>query len=110
MLVGPFCCILCQKAEENLDHLLWHCELASPIQDDFLETFGLSYALYRDVRGIIEENLLNLPCGERSRFLWHACVCAILWVLWDERNRRVFRGVEREVGETWSVIPYHISL
>lgn len=24
-LVGPFCCILCRRAEEDLDHLLWNC-------------------------------------------------------------------------------------
>lgn len=25
-LVGTFCCILCQKVEEDLDHLLWDCQ------------------------------------------------------------------------------------
>lgn len=27
-LMGPFCCILCQKAEEDLGHLLWSCQFA----------------------------------------------------------------------------------
>ncbi|XP_016900613.1 uncharacterized protein LOC107990976 [Cucumis melo] len=95
---------------EDLDHLLGHSALASGIWDAFLQTFGLLYARHRDVRGMIEEFLLNLPCGERGRFLWRACVCAILWVLWDETNRRVFWGVERGTGEIWLVIRYHVSL
>ncbi|TYK09969.1 calpain-type cysteine protease DEK1 [Cucumis melo var. makuwa] len=66
------------QVEEDLDHLLWHCELVSCVWDDFLQTFGLSYARHRDVRGTVEEFLLNSPCGERGPFLWHACVHAHL--------------------------------
>ena len=58
---------------------------------------------------MIEKFLLNLPCGERGRFLWRACVCAILWVLWNERNRRVFRGLEKGSKEIWLVLPYRVS-
>ena len=101
---------MCRKAEEDLDHLLRHCEWASRMWVDFLHTFGLSYARHRDVSGMIEEFLFNPPCGERGRFLWHACVCAILWASWVERSRTVFRGVEGGSGEIWLVIRYHVSL
>ena len=110
LLIGPFCYIMCCKVEEDLDHLLWHCELASRVWDDFLQTFGLSYARHRDVRGMIEEFHLNPPCGERGLFLSRTCVYAIFWVLWDERNMRVFSGVERGSEEIWSVTRYHISI
>ena len=26
-----FCCILCQKAKEEIDHILWGCEFARSI-------------------------------------------------------------------------------
>lgn len=29
-----------------------------------------------------------------EEFLWLAGLCGVLWVLWDERNSRVFRRVE----------------
>ncbi|TYK03471.1 ATPase family AAA domain-containing protein [Cucumis melo var. makuwa] len=38
LLVGPFCCILCRKAEEDLDHILWHCG------EDRQHLFFCSYA------------------------------------------------------------------
>lgn len=35
-LLGFFCCILCRKAEENLDHILWLCDFTSCVWDSFL--------------------------------------------------------------------------
>lgn len=58
---------------------------------------------------MIKEFLLNPPFGERGWFLCRACVCAIMWVLWDERNRRVFRAVEREARDIWSLVCFHVS-
>lgn len=61
--------------------------------------FSMSYVCHRGVRDMIEEFLLNSSFRERSRFLWCTSVCATLWVLRVGRNRRAFRGVERESGE-----------
>lgn len=47
-----------------------------------------------------EEGLISLACG----------VCAILWVVWGQRNNKVFRGVERDTCEIWSLVRYHVSL
>ena len=30
-LVGHFCCIFCQKTEEELDHILWHRDFVSGV-------------------------------------------------------------------------------
>ena len=37
-------------------------------------------------------------------------VGAILWVLWGERNRRVFRNLEREPLDVLSLLCFHVSL
>ena len=71
--------------------------------------FGMSYVCHRGVRDMIREFLLYSLFGKRSRFLWCASVCATLWMLWDERNRRAFRGVESESGEILSVVHFHVS-
>ena len=39
-MVGPFYCILCWKAEEELDHILWWCEFASYVWDFFSRHFA----------------------------------------------------------------------
>ena len=34
-LVGPFCCLLCQKAEEDLDHLIWDYQYVQTVWSSF---------------------------------------------------------------------------
>lgn len=54
------------------------------------------YVHHRNISNIIKDFFLNLPFGERGRFLWLAGVCAITWLLWGEQNSRVFRGLDRD--------------
>ena len=68
-LVGPFCCIFCWKVEEDLDHILWRCDLASIIWESFLQMFGMMYARHKHVSAMIEEFLFNPPFGERPFFM-----------------------------------------
>ena len=58
---------------------------------------------------MFEEFLLNPPNRERDRFLWLTSVCAILWVLWDGRNRRVCRGLEMDDGEIQTMVLFQDS-
>lgn len=34
----------------------------------------------------------------------------IMWVLWGERNSRVFRSLDRDPSETWFIVCFHVSL
>ena len=74
LMVGPFCCILSESGGRL--RLLWRCHFVSNVWD-FFPTFVMSCACQRDVGHMIEE-FLHLPFGEGGRFLWHACVCAIV--------------------------------
>lgn len=56
----------------------------------FFLSFGMSSVHHWVVRDMIKEFPIH-RLG-RGHFLWSANVCAILWVLWGKRNRRVFRG------------------
>lgn len=62
----------------------------------------------RDIRLMIEQFLLHPPFKEKSH-LWFQEVCALLWD-WGERNNRVFRGVDRDPNEVWSLVRFHVSL
>lgn len=72
--------------------------------------FGFLLARQRDANAMIEKFLLNPLHGEKGCFLWFTGVCAILSVLWGERNSRIFRGVDKDPSEVWSLVHSHVSL
>lgn len=47
LLVGPFCCILRWKMEEDLDHILWTCEFVTSGWNHFFQAFGFSLVQQR---------------------------------------------------------------
>ena len=56
--------------------------------------FGVLGACHRDVGSLLKESLPT-RLGEKGRFLCFVGVYTILWVMWDERNNGVFKGLER---------------
>ncbi|KAA0054177.1 hypothetical protein E6C27_scaffold131G001070 [Cucumis melo var. makuwa] len=56
-------------AKEDLDCLLWHCELASAFEMIFSGLLACCILLIEMLEGMIEEFLLNLPCGKKVGFL-----------------------------------------
>ncbi|XP_057839274.1 uncharacterized protein LOC131049246 [Cryptomeria japonica] len=118
--VGPFRCVLCEKAEEDVDHLLLNCEFA---QEAWL--FGLQRLNWK---GPMAGNLCDwldswLVSGKPSTFatVWKILPSIVLWELWKERNRRVFEGkaenrqrflirLERAISELVSNAASHVNL
>ncbi|XP_059064684.1 uncharacterized protein LOC131069894 [Cryptomeria japonica] len=88
---GPFRCVLCEKAEEDVDHLLLNCEFA---QKAWL--FGLQRLNWMDpMAGKLCEWLESWPSlGKNSIFaaIWKILPSTVLCELWKERNQRVFDG------------------
>ena len=59
---------------------------------------------------MIEEFLLYLLFRENGHFLRLVGTCALLWDLWGERNNRVFRGLEKDLSDVWSLARFYVSL
>lgn len=104
LLVGPFCCIHCRKVEEDLDYLLWGCEFVRSIWNCFFQEFGFMLVSCFD-RGVPPP---SASLGRRVAFFGR-CGC-ILWVLWRERNKRVYRGLEKDPSIAWSLVKCYVPL
>lgn len=96
-------------AREDQDHLLWRYEFARPVWAYLFQEFDFMLAHRGDVGSSIAEFLLYPPFRKKGRFLWLVGVCALLWVLWSERNNRVFRGVKRDPCDVWVLVKVQVS-
>lgn len=55
---------------------------------------------HKDVGALLEETLLN----PQVSISFTSRGCAVLWVVWGESNNRVFKGVEGDPCEIWSLV------
>lgn len=81
-------CYMCKRARETLDHLLLHYDYACVIWSFVFCLFGVSWVMpSRDAfAGLLERELFQEGFG----CYWSAVSLCLMWMLWRERNRRVF--------------------
>ena len=48
----------------------------------------------------------GIHVSKRGRVLWMVAVLAILWVLWLERNRRIFAGGGNSLDSVWERVRF----
>lgn len=97
-IVGPSRCILCKKDEETSNHFLFNCSFASSCWEWFFDMIE-----YNSARN---EKLLDFmsawPLYFKSKWgdLWLVGPSMIVWHIWKERNRRIFREEYHSREET----------
>lgn len=47
--------------------------------------------------------LMNPPFGKREKYCGKLTSFVVLWSIWSERNKKIFREVERLNEEVWEV-------
>lgn len=110
LLVGIFLLYPMSEGGGKLASLYLDCPYARSIWILFLQEVDVSLACQRNVCMMIGEFLLHLPFREKERFLWGAGLCAVTWDFWSEINSKMFRSVERDPSEVWSLVKFHVSL
>ncbi|XP_077252938.1 uncharacterized protein LOC143892304 [Tasmannia lanceolata] len=84
-------CALCIESGESVDHLFIHCKVAREVWGRILERFGMNWVFPSSIKELFEGWPCN-PWGKKGKTLWWLSLLALLWVLWIERNNRVFEG------------------
>ena len=109
--LSPSWCILCKRNEENADHLFVHCPVALKLWYYLFKEAGVSWVIPEGCFSLLSEGFVGFGIGNKAKVLWGCCRMAILWVIWLERNRRIFdnfKGVG--VEELWERVRFWSSL
>lgn len=84
-------CVMCGLENETTYHLFIHCSKTFEVWDYFIKAFRISWTVPGTVLKLFNAwdwNVLTGKCKE----LWNLLHYALIWVVWDERNNRVFGG------------------
>ena len=78
-----------KNSKETADHLFLHCKVASSLWNTLFQAARVSWAFQTRV-SMLFEHVSAFAKGAKARVL-----LATLWVIWLERNKRIF-GDSRE--------------
>ena len=87
----PNRCYLCGNDEENVNHLLIHCTVASVLWGIVLSLFGAQWVFPETVKEAVI-SWKGSFVGKKREKIWRSIPLFIFWMVWKERNRLAFGG------------------
>ncbi|XP_071712558.1 uncharacterized protein [Rutidosis leptorrhynchoides] len=84
-------CPLCDGDIESVDHSILSCKLASEVWSKVFDWWGLPFHSNIDIGEIFVEHP-NLAYSTHSSKIWQAVTWICGYLIWGNRNRKVFKG------------------
>eukprot|EP00253_Pinus_taeda_P007997 PITA_07997 len=101
---GPSICLNCKQVEETSIHLLQHCHLGRQLWEKAI----FRCQKYHRVQGDLKATLRNWqqsPYQSRLlNLLWQLIPGLLMWNIWKERNRRIFKNQYQTVDQIWIIL------
>ena len=104
---SPHWCVLCKSNGEDADHLFLQCEVASYLWHKLFSEVGVNWVPPTQLSDLFSQNHSGFGKGKKAKVLWGCAVLAVFWVIWMERNRRIFEDYSRSV---WMNLGSSVSL
>ncbi|XP_074271603.1 uncharacterized protein LOC141595537 [Silene latifolia] len=84
-------CALCEACSEDAHHIFFHCSFSRHLLNNMGIWLGLSF------RSVSLFTIAQDFASRRSTCRQRICFMATIYYLWNERNARIFKGVESYV-------------
>ncbi|XP_038998773.1 uncharacterized protein LOC120124090 [Hibiscus syriacus] len=102
-------CVLCNDALETRSHLFFECPTASNLWEIILQHNGLKKSISS------WEDMIVWACNSwKGKSLISTILklawCAKIYVLWEERNRRIFQGRSRSTDDLFICIKEFVGI
>eukprot|EP00253_Pinus_taeda_P020669 PITA_20669 len=106
---GPSICLNCKQEEETAVHLMQLCPFSRKIwekvtfrcQKEGRELGHVNNTLRKWPQQPYQSNILNT--------LWQILPGIVMWNLWKERNRRIFKNQSMDEQQVWKIINQNIQ-
>ena len=92
-IFGPSWCVLCKQNSEDAEHLFYGCHFAQSCWEWLRAQLMWSTPLPNSFQALLLSWPTKLDNGVYNK-LWNICPSIVVWELWKERNRRIFRNSE----------------
>ena len=86
-------CKLCMEHGESTNHLFLHCPLMMGLWHRLFCIAKMDWAPLRSIFDMMTINFKGLERSKRGLVLWQSACIALIWVVWWERNVRIFEDI-----------------
>ncbi|KAL4182544.1 hypothetical protein AMTRI_Chr11g93810 [Amborella trichopoda] len=97
---------MCLNEEESNPHLFLHCSQAFELWSLILQLFRIQWVLPSSVKALIS-SYSGCHWPKAGRTLWKSTIATTIWVIWLDRNKRVFQGHKNEVPVLFHKVTTH---
>jgi hypothetical protein len=101
--IGPSRCHLCEEKEEITNHILDECPYTAEFWDWEAGIFRQSNRIKSNISATINTWKENYSENEEVNLCWTLIPGMVIWAIWKEWNRRIFRNqiwTARKIKET----------
>lgn len=91
--IGPSRCMLCENGLETLNHLLNTCPTACSLWDEMAIVFKQSDRDRNSIQNSLSQWRSSTSSNPLVNNAWNLVPGAIVWILWKEKNARIFKTI-----------------
>ena len=106
----PQWCILCKGNGESIDHLFLHCPITIRLGHKLFNLARLAWVPPRSIVDMMVIAFKGLGKSLRGKTLWQIASLTLLWMVWQERNNRIFEDKGRTEEMLWDLLLFYSSL
>ena len=84
-------CPFCRKEEEELEHILIHCQVILEQWTDLLFAFGVDWTCHFLAKDLIQ-SWMHFPVRKKAKTIWRATPILLFWAIWKEITKIIFEN------------------
>ncbi|XP_062109433.1 uncharacterized protein LOC133820653 [Humulus lupulus] len=104
--LSPSWCVCCKNNGESITHLFLECSFSTALWSKVLKEFGVSWCMLSSWSHLF---LCQLEGEKKMARLWQSTVMATFWVIWLERNSKIFDESSCSVDSLWDKIRFWVA-
>ncbi|XP_010249547.1 PREDICTED: uncharacterized protein LOC104592081 isoform X1 [Nelumbo nucifera] len=91
LYISPSICLMCYNDGESVSHLFINCIVARSLWQFFLDSLARGWTpQYSVIEFINSWQGIKINLDKRGSCFWKVIIHAVMWNIWEERNRRLF--------------------
>ncbi|RVW26228.1 Transposon TX1 uncharacterized 149 kDa protein [Vitis vinifera] len=107
--LSPDICKLCMEQGESADHLFLHCSVTLGLWHRLFQLAKMDWVPPKSISDMMFINYKGFGKSKRGLVLWQNACIALIWVVWRERNARIFEDKARNSENLWDSIHFLAS-